>query len=181
MSARLDVLREEGLTTLPWGGDGRWMRGDEKEEDELILLTTKSPKRLHSQLEAADDAADDIVEGVPVAGVGCPAASDPDPEPVELHPEDAAARGLREGDLCVVRNDRSAVLARVKVNGESARGVALLRHGAWVRWAAADGEGEVPDLRGQANVLTSDVPTSDFARGNAVSGWRVRVAGYAAV
>lgn len=140
-------------------------------------------------LAPVDDAADDIVEGVPVVGVGCSAASvsasvpepEPEPEPVELHPEDAARRGLREGDLCVVRNEQGAVLARVKLNGESVRGVALLRHGAWVRWADADGEEEALDLRGQANVLTSDVPTSDFARGNAVSGWRVRVEGYAVV
>lgn len=34
---------------------------------------------------------------------------------------------------------------------------------------------EALDLRGQANVLTSDEPTSDFARGNVASGWRVRV------
>ena len=188
VSGRLEKLRAEGLTNLPWGGDGRWMKGDECAPDELVLLATKSPKRLHSQLEAAEDDAADIVGGVPVPGVARPV---PEPEPAELHPEDAAARGLREGDLCVVENDRGALLARVKLNPGNARGTVRLGHGGWVRWRTRKpqaGEGahdaldahdahdhEALDLRGQANVLTSDEPTSDFARGNVASGWRVRV------
>jgi anaerobic selenocysteine-containing dehydrogenase len=51
--------------------------------------------------------------------------------PVELHPEDAARRGLGEGDAVRVWNDRGEVRTALRLNPDLARGVALLPKGLW--------------------------------------------------
>ena len=48
----------------------------------------------------------------------------------ELHPEDAAARGIADGDRVRVFNDRGAFLARARVTERARRGVAV----AWGVW-----------------------------------------------
>ncbi|GAA4408508.1 molybdopterin-containing oxidoreductase family protein [Quisquiliibacterium transsilvanicum] len=48
----------------------------------------------------------------------------------ELHPEDAAARGIADGDQVRVFNDRGAFLARARVSERARRGVAV----AWGVW-----------------------------------------------
>lgn len=51
--------------------------------------------------------------------------------PVELHPEDAARRGLAEGDPVRVWNERGEVRTAVRLNLDLAPGVALLPKGLW--------------------------------------------------
>ncbi len=51
--------------------------------------------------------------------------------PVELHPEDAARRGLGEGDAVRVWNDRGEVRTALRLNTDLAPGVALLPKGLW--------------------------------------------------
>jgi anaerobic selenocysteine-containing dehydrogenase len=51
--------------------------------------------------------------------------------PVELHPEDAARRGLGEGDAVRVWNDRGEVRTALRLNPDLAPGVALLPKGLW--------------------------------------------------
>ncbi|HEY6320095.1 MAG TPA: molybdopterin-dependent oxidoreductase [Thermoanaerobaculia bacterium] len=51
--------------------------------------------------------------------------------PVELHPEDAARRGLGEGDAVRVWNDRGEVRTALRFNPDLAPGVALLPKGLW--------------------------------------------------
>ena len=53
------------------------------------------------------------------------------PTRVVLHPADAAARGLAEGDAAVVRNDRGSFQARVAVDDAVHTGVALSPKGRW--------------------------------------------------
>jgi anaerobic selenocysteine-containing dehydrogenase len=43
-----------------------------------------------------------------------------------LHPDDAAARGLRDGELVELRNDRGAVVFALRVSDETPRGVAFV-------------------------------------------------------
>lgn len=84
-----------------------------------------------------------------------------DARPMWISVEDAAARGLSDGDTVRVFNDRGEVLARVRVTRRIRPGVVSLPQGAWY---TPDGRGVCE--RGSVNVLTSQRPTA-LARGNA--------------
>jgi len=55
----------------------------------------------------------------------------PDPWPMELHPDDAAPRGIVDGDTVRVFNDLGEVVCRVRVTGALRPGVASLAKGIW--------------------------------------------------
>jgi anaerobic selenocysteine-containing dehydrogenase len=59
---------------------------------------------------------------------------DKEPE-VELHPEDAAARGLRDGERVRVFNDRGSFLAVARVNGKPRRGVVVALSVWWKKFS----------------------------------------------
>jgi anaerobic selenocysteine-containing dehydrogenase len=52
---------------------------------------------------------------------------------VHLHPEDAAARGLLDGDRVRVHNDRGAFLATVAVDDATRPGLAFTYKAYWAR------------------------------------------------
>jgi trimethylamine-N-oxide reductase (cytochrome c) len=122
-------------------------------EDELAFLSTKTVRRLHSQLD------------------GVHSESDAGPEPCWIHPEEAEKRGIKEGDIVRVFNSRGALLARAHVTGRIRRECLLVRHGAWFTPAA---NGMPLDVRGCANSVTEDRPTSALSCGNIASGGLVR-------
>ena len=76
-----------------------------------------------------------------------------DPDDVWIHTEDAAARGIRNGQLVRIFNDRGATLLPAKVTRGIARGVVSIKEGAWF---TPNGNGV--DTRGCANTLTEDRP-----------------------
>lgn len=84
-----------------------------------------------------------------------------EPQRLWMHPADAAARGITDGDTVQVRNDRGRVLVRVKVTDRIMQGVTALAQGAWYK---PNQNGT--DTNGSINVLTSLRPTP-YARGNA--------------
>jgi anaerobic selenocysteine-containing dehydrogenase len=57
---------------------------------------------------------------------------------LELHAEDAAARGIRDGDRVRVFNDRGSVTLKARVNGKPRRGV-VVAPSVWWRKFSADG------------------------------------------
>ena len=57
---------------------------------------------------------------------------------LELHAEDAAARGIRDGDRVRVFNDRGSVTLKARVNGKPRRGV-VVAPSLWWRKFSADG------------------------------------------
>lgn len=57
---------------------------------------------------------------------------------LELHPDDAAARGIADGDLVRVFNDRGAHVCHAAVNGRARRGV-VVGLGIWWRKDGANG------------------------------------------
>jgi anaerobic selenocysteine-containing dehydrogenase len=71
-----------------------------------------------------------------------------------LHPDDAASRGLRDGDEVELFNDRAAVVFRLRVSDETPRGVAFVPG----QRPAGEGRG------GTINMLVSD-RFSDFGEG----------------
>jgi anaerobic selenocysteine-containing dehydrogenase len=53
------------------------------------------------------------------------------PETVEMHPDDAAARGLEEGSKVIVYNDRASVSLRLKITDATRPGVLYSPKGTW--------------------------------------------------
>jgi anaerobic dimethyl sulfoxide reductase subunit A len=74
-----------------------------------------------------------------------------DPQDVWIHPADAAARGIADGQPARVFNDRGATVLPARVTERIAPGVVSIKEGAWF---TPDGGGT--DTRGAANVLTED-------------------------
>ena len=110
----------------------------------LHLLTVQPATRLHSQFDHVG-----ISKTSKIA----------DREPLTLHADDAAERGIAAGDVVRVFNDRGACLAGVQLTRDMLRGVAVLATGAWLD--ARDGL----CVHGNPNVLTQDVGTSKLAQG----------------
>jgi anaerobic dimethyl sulfoxide reductase subunit A len=80
-----------------------------------------------------------------------PLLSRVDPDDVWMHPDDAAARGIGDGDRVRVFNDRGATVLPVKVTAHIAQGVVSIKEGAWF----APGE-DGADTSGCANALSDD-------------------------
>lgn len=84
-----------------------------------------------------------------------------DPQALWMNGEDAEERGIADGAMARIWNDRGTVHLKVKITDRIMKGVAAMSEGAWFR---PDSEGN--DTGGSANVLTSHKPTP-FAKGNA--------------
>jgi len=83
---------------------------------------------------------------------------------VRMHPADAAARGIAEGDIVRLHNARGACLAAATLTAAVMQGVVNLPTGAW--YDPADPADERPlCVHGNPNVLTRDVGTSRLAQG----------------
>ena len=82
------------------------------------------------------------------------------PQRLFLNPIDAESRGIRNGDLVKVFNDRGTVLVPCRLTHRLLPGVAALPQGAW--WTPDD---KGVDRRGSINVLTSE-RWSPYAFGN---------------
>ncbi|MCF0229726.1 MAG: molybdopterin-dependent oxidoreductase, partial [Parasporobacterium sp.] len=83
-----------------------------------------------------------------------------DPNCLWIHPGDADVRGISDGDMVIVRNDRGTVQIPVMVTERIMKGVTAMAQGAWY---TPDESGT--DKRGCINVLTSLHPTP-YAFGN---------------
>ena len=123
----------------------------------FTLISPKSRKRLHSQLDELAN----LQNGRQ------------DFEPLEIHPEDAALRGIADGDLVLIQSPRGATLARARCTADVMRCVVVLRHGAWLDPLEMDDE--TLDRHGCANMLLMDEPASSLSCGNISSGASVQV------
>ena len=83
-----------------------------------------------------------------------------DPQRLWIHPDDAARRGVGEGDAVLIWNDRGRVSVPAHLTDRIMPGVVALSQGAWYR---PDPDGI--DRAGSINVLTS-LRTTAYARGN---------------
>ncbi|MHA6780623.1 molybdopterin-dependent oxidoreductase [Pseudonocardia saturnea] len=118
----------------------------------LVLLANNPASRLHSQLDFGPHSAASKVDGR---------------EPVRIHPLDAGRRGLSDGDLVRVFNDRGACVGGVVVDPDIAAGVVQMATGSWLSPVA----GVEPLLcsAGNVNVLTRDTGSSRLSQGCAGS------------
>jgi anaerobic dimethyl sulfoxide reductase subunit A len=74
-----------------------------------------------------------------------------DPDTVWMHPDDAAARGIADGQKVRIFNDIGATVLPARVTDRIAPGVVSIKEGAWFN-PGADGD----DTQGCANALTTD-------------------------
>jgi biotin/methionine sulfoxide reductase len=115
----------------------------------LQLVANQPATRLHSQLDFGATSLASKVQGR---------------EPVRLHPADAAARGIRDGDVVRLFNHRGACLAGAVISDAVRPGVVQLATGAW--YDPLDPAADKPlCVHGNPNVLTRDAGTSKLAQG----------------
>ena len=93
-------------------------------------------------------------------------------EPLWIHPSEAAARGIGDGDVCKVFNERGTVLVGARVTERVMPGVAYVDHGARQDFIVPG----VLDRGGAINTITPHNITSKHCAGMATSGFLVDVA-----
>jgi biotin/methionine sulfoxide reductase len=92
------------------------------------------------------------------------------PATVKLAPGDAAARGIADGALVRLYNDRGACFGRAALDDTLRPGIAVMETGAWF----APGPDGI-ETNGNPNVLTADRRTSRLAQASAAQSALVRV------
>jgi len=96
-------------------------------------------------------------------------------EPVWIHPSDAAPRGIADGDIVRVFNDRGAVLAGAVVTERVQPRAIQLATGAWFDPENPGAPGSLCK-HGNPNVLTLDKGTSRLGQGPSAHSCLVDVA-----
>ncbi|QBF32462.1 molybdopterin-dependent oxidoreductase [Thalassococcus sp. S3] len=160
-SGRIELFSETiaGFDLPDCKGHATWMAPrDAAGEGDLYLLSGQPKTRLHSQLDNGAYSLSHKIAGR---------------EPVLLHPEDAQARGIRDGDVVELFNARGRCLAGARVTDEIRQGCAFLWTGAWY-----DPDFELPDhldRHGNPNVLTHDLRTSSLSQSPAAHSARIHL------
>ena len=156
-SGKIEIFSEKiasfGYDDCPghatWMEPIEWLGSKKAERFPLHMLSDQPADKLHSQLDHSPHAKATKVKGR---------------QPVTLHPEDAAARGIAEGDLLRVFNDRGACLASARLSDRIRRGVVRLSTGAW--FDPEDSGSNVPlEKHGNPNALTLDIGSSKLSQG----------------
>lgn len=112
------------------------------------LQSCHPDKRLHSQMcESEEFRATYAVQGR---------------EPVYINPVDAKAKGIKDGDLVRVFNNRGQLLAGAVVTDSYPRGVIRIEEGAWYG-PLNEKEGAICTY-GDPNTLTQDIGSSELAQ-----------------
>lgn len=154
-SGRIEIFSETiagfGYDDCPghpvWLEPEEWLGSARAATFPIQLVANQPRTKLHSQLDIGAHSQSTKVEGR---------------EPVRLHPDEAAARGLHTGDIVRIFNDRGSCLAGLLVDEAVRPGVAQLSTGAWYD----------PDPRdasfcrhGNPNAVTADRGSSRLSQG----------------
>ncbi|MDP3158849.1 MAG: molybdopterin-dependent oxidoreductase [Reyranella sp.] len=126
-----------------------WLGAKAAERHPLHMLSDQPADKLHSQLDHSPHSRATKIKGR---------------QPVTLHPEDAAARGVAAGDLVRVFNDRGACLAAARLSDRIRRGVIRLSTGAWFD-PEDHGSNQPLEKHGNPNALTLDIGASKLSQG----------------
>ncbi len=161
-SGRIELFSDTvaGFGLSDCAGHATWNapRDQVAEDWPLALISGQPGTRLHSQFDNGATSKARKIKGR---------------EPVLIHPEDAAARGIEDGDIVEVFNHRGTCLAGARVTDGVAKGVVFLWTGAWYDpdFDAADHR----DRHGNPNVLTHDLRTSEFSQSPAAHSAQVDI------
>jgi biotin/methionine sulfoxide reductase len=133
-----------------WIEPVEWMGASDKRYP-LHMLSNQPRTKLHSQLDNGAHSRSIKIDGH---------------EPIEMNPADAAARGLRDGDIVRVFNDRGSCLCGVVITPDVMQGVVIVSTGSWYDPV----DPSKPDSmckHGNPNVLSPDIGTSKLGQGPA--------------
>jgi biotin/methionine sulfoxide reductase len=156
-SGRIEIVSETierfGYDDCPghptWMEPAEWLGAPLAARFPLHLIANNPKTRLHSQLDMGGYSQASKVQGR---------------EPIRMHPDDAAARGIRHGDVVRVFNDRGSCLAGAVVTDAVRSGAVQLSTGAWYD-PLDPTDPESMCVHGNPNVLTFDRGTSRLAQG----------------
>ncbi len=132
-----------------WFEPAEWLGSALTKKYPLHLMSHQPSTRLHSQYDHGSVSLASKIQGR---------------EAATLHPHDAAARGIKAGDVVRVFNDRGACLAGVKIDDGVRPGVAVLPTGAWFDPLDVNDVAKL-EKHGNPNVLTLDKGTSKLTQG----------------
>lgn len=148
-----DVIAGFGYDDCPghpvWRAPEEWLGSPLAQRFPLHLLSPQPAHRLHNQLEAAGPSRKARVAGR---------------EPVTFNRQDAQARGIGDGDVVMLYNDRGRVLAGAILSDAVMPGVCILATGATWNPVEDDAGGSI-DRSGNPNVLTADIGSSRLSQG----------------
>jgi len=149
-SATIDGFRYADCPGHPtWLEPAEWLGAPLARRHPLHLVANNPTARLHSQLDVGAFSQSTKVRGR---------------EPIRIHPADAAARGIRSGEVVRVFNDRGSCLAGAVLTDTVRPRVVQLSTGAW--YDPLDPADPVAMcVHGNPNVLTFDRGTSKLAQG----------------
>ncbi|RBP68000.1 biotin/methionine sulfoxide reductase [Brevibacterium sanguinis] len=133
-----------------WIEPAEWLGAAAATPGSLHLVSNQPGQRLHSQLDMAGTSRTSKVSGR---------------EPCRLNPADAAERGIADGQIVRVFNERGSCLAGVRLSEDISRGVIQLSAGAW--YQSDGGAAGALEIHGNPNVLTRDRGTSRLTQGPA--------------
>ncbi|CAE6952059.1 Dimethyl sulfoxide/trimethylamine N-oxide reductase [Paraburkholderia nemoris] len=133
-----------------WLEPAEWLGGELAKKFPLHLLSNQPAGKLHSQLDAGPVSTQFKQGGREV---------------LSLSERDAAARGISDGDVVKVFNDRGAFLASAKIKSELMEGVAQIATGAWFDPEDPAAESSL-EKHGNPNVVTLDKGTSRLGQGS---------------
>lgn len=161
-SGKIEIVSEKiasfGYADCP--GHPTWMDPLEwlgaAQSDQLHLISNQPKNKLHSQLDHGPLSQADRVAHH---------------EPAMIHPSDAADRGIQDGDVIRVFNDRGACLCGAILSDAIRPGVVQVSTGAWYR------PDEETNLcrNGNPNVLCADKGTSKLGQGPTAHSCLVRI------
>jgi biotin/methionine sulfoxide reductase len=156
-SGKIEIFSEKiasfGYDDCPghatWLEPIEWLGSKTAERYPLHMLSDQPTDKLHSQLDHSPHSRATKVKGR---------------QPITIHPDDAMARGVADGDLLRVFNDRGACLAAARLSDRIRRGVVQLSTGAWFDPADV-GSNRPLEKHGNPNVLTLDIGASKLSQG----------------
>ena len=131
-----------------WLEPAEWLGSRQADRYPIHLITNQPLHRLHSQLDMSSVSLAAKIKGR---------------EPILLHPADAAARGIKHGDVVRVFNDRGACLAGAVLTETIRERVAFLSTGAWYDPMEPGKDGSI-DKHGSANMVTIDKGCSKLSQ-----------------
>ena len=149
-SRRIMGMSSEGCKGHPeWLESQEWLGAILAHKYPLHLLSTQPSTRLHGQFDAVGASLASKIKGR---------------EPARMHPDEGHKRGIKNGDIIKIFNDRGACLAGASLSNSVRKGVIQLSTGAWFE-PGLDKDGKPLELHGNPNVLTPDRGTSDLSQG----------------
>ena len=131
-----------------WLAPAEWLGSELVRRHPLHMLSNQPRARLHSQLDFSS-----VSRSSKICGR----------EAVRINPVDAEARGIADGQVVRVFNDRGACLAGAVLTDALRPGVIELATGAWYDPEDPAEPGSL-DKHGNPNVLTLDKPTSQLTQ-----------------